>query len=238
MKRRSLSDLDSCSGPAITGASFAVVHETVTGWKDAEEILVRFLHDPDPRRVNGLERPVDDPRRTLATDFPEDGMNAATNLIGNLISRSRFRKTSLQKDRRQAKRHRMDLPARFRICLPSHPELSSAYLAAQVFDLSKLGIGLLADRVECGGLHIMHPWPATSEQCLLEIKILNGDAALTLHGRAAWYSQQEEGEPFGFRIGIKLVDLSPELDKKIRELIELKTRTHELPLPSKPEQGL
>ena len=165
-------------------------------------------------------------------------MNTATSLIGNLISRSRFRKPSLQKDRRQAKRHRMDLPARFRICLPSHPELSSAYLAAQVFDLSKLGVGLLADRVECGGLHIMHPWPATSEQCLLEIKILNGATALTLHGKAAWYSQQEDGEPFGFRIGIKLVDLNPELNERIRALIDLKTRTNEVPSPSEPEKGL
>ena len=88
-------------------------------------------------------------------------------------------------------------------------------------DLSRMGIGLLADSVEDGGLHIMHPWTATSEQCLLEIQILHGKTPLTVHGRVAWYSQHEDAKPFGFRIGIELLDLTLELKESIRELIDL-----------------
>jgi hypothetical protein len=164
-------------------------------------------------------------------------MNTAANAIGNLISKSRFRKPSLQMNRRRAKRHRVDMPARFRIHLPSHPELSSAYLAAQVFDLSKLGIGLLVDTVECGGLHIMHPWPGASEQCQLEIKILCDDTPLVLQGKAVWYSQQEDEEPFGFRIGIELMDLTPELRERIRDLIDLKRSAHDFSPPPEPDKS-
>jgi hypothetical protein len=142
--------------------------------------------------------------------------------IENLLSKSRSEKPSLQKDRRRAKRHRMDVPARFRIYLPSQPEQASADIPAQLIDLSRMGIGLLADSVEGGGLHIMHPWPATSEQCLLEIRILYGETPLVLQGKAAWYSQHEEKKPFGFRIGIELLDLTAELQERIRELIALK----------------
>jgi hypothetical protein len=165
-------------------------------------------------------------------------MNTAANAISNLISRSRFRKPSLQMNRRRAKRYRVDMPARFRIHLPSHPELSSTYLAAQVFDLSKLGVGLLADTVECGGLHIMHPWPGASEQCQLEIKILCGDAPLTVQGKAVWYSQQEDEESFAFRIGIELIDLTPELRERIRNLIDLTRSTQDISPSPEPEKGL
>ncbi len=95
-------------------------------------------------------------------------------------------------------------------------------IAAQIVDLSRTGIGLLADSVEYGGMHIMHPWPATSEQCLLEIKILSGGTPLILHGKAAWYAQHKEKKPFAFRIGIELLDLTAELKDSIRELIALK----------------
>ena len=165
-------------------------------------------------------------------------MNTAANAIGNLISKSRFRKPSLQMNRRRAKRYRMDMPARFRIHLPSHPELSTTYLTAQVFDLSKLGIGLLADSVECGGLHIMHPWPGASEQCQMEIKIQCGDAPLTLQGKAVWYSQQEDEQPFCFRIGVELMDLTPELRERIRDLIDLKRGTNGGSSPPEPEKNL
>ena len=100
-------------------------------------------------------------------------VSTAAIAIENLLSRSRSGHPSPQKDRRRAKRHRMDLPARFRIYLASRPEHSSREIPAQVIDLARTGIGLLADSVENGGLHIMHPWTATSEQCLLEIQILH-----------------------------------------------------------------
>lgn len=149
-------------------------------------------------------------------------MSTAESAIENLLSRSRSGNPSPQKDRRRAKRHRVEIPARFRIYLPSQPEHSSPEISAQTIDLSRTGIGLLADRVENGALHIMHPWPATSEQCLLEIQVLYGETPLTLQGKAAWYSQHEDKEPFRFRIGIELLDLSVELKERIRELIDLK----------------
>jgi hypothetical protein len=165
-------------------------------------------------------------------------MNTSANAIANLISKSRFRKPSLQLNRRRAKRHRIDVPARFRIYLPSHPEMAGTYLPAQVFDLSKLGIGLLAESVECEGLHIMHPWPAASEQCVLEIKVLCDEAPLTLQGRAVWYSQQEEEQPFGFRIGIEFQDLTAEQKTRIRDLIHQKTSTKDVSPPPEPEDSL
>ena len=161
-------------------------------------------------------------------------MNTSTNVIGNLIARSGLRKPSLQKDRRRAKRYRMDVPASFRIYPPSRPEHSSAYLPAQVFDLSKLAMGLFADNVECGGVHIMHPWPVTSEQCLLEIKIQHSEPALTLKGKVVWYSQQEDEEPYCFRIGIELLDVTPETKEGIRKLIDLKASASDVS-PSAPE---
>ena len=150
-------------------------------------------------------------------------MSTAASAIENLLSRSRLGNPSPQKNRRRAKRHRVDMPARFRIYLPSQPEHSSTEISAQVIDLSRMGVGLLADSVENGGLHIMHPWPATSEQCLLEIQVLYGETPLTLQGKAAWYSQHEDkNEPFRFRIGIEFLDLTVELKERIRELIDLK----------------
>jgi len=150
-------------------------------------------------------------------------VSAAASAIENLLSKSRSGNPSPQKDHRRAKRQRMDVPARFRIYLRSCPEHSSTEIPAQVIDLSRMGIGLLADSVEDGGLHIMHPWTATSEQCLLEIQILHGKTPLTVHGKAAWYSQHEDAKPFRFRIGIELLDLTLELKESIRELIDLKT---------------
>jgi len=149
-------------------------------------------------------------------------VSTSASAIENLLSKYRIGEPSLQKDRRRSKRYRMNMPARFRIYVPSRPENSSTEIPAQVIDLSRTGIGLLADSVENAGLHIMHPWPATSEQCLLEIQVVYGKTPLTLQGKAAWYSQHEDKKPFGFRIGIELLYLTVELKERIRELIELK----------------
>jgi hypothetical protein len=149
-------------------------------------------------------------------------VNPSASAIENLLSKSRSEEPCLQKDRRGAKRHPVDVPATFRIYLPSQPDHASEEISARLVDLSRMGMGLLADSVEGAGLHIMHPWPATSEQCLLEIRILDGDRPLVLQGKAAWYSQHEEKKPFGFRIGIQLLDLTAELKESIRELIAQK----------------
>ena len=158
-------------------------------------------------------------------------MNTSASAIENLLSRSRSRQPSPQKNRRRARRYRMDLPVRFRIYLPSCPELSSAHIPGQIFDLSRMGIGLLTDTVESGGLHIMHPWPATSEQCLLEIQILYGQASLMLRGQAVWYSQQEDKKPFAFRVGIQLLDVNAEMKERIRALIDLKASRNDNAAP-------
>lgn len=150
-------------------------------------------------------------------------MNASASAIEQLLSKSRpDARPFLPKELRRAKRYRMDVPARIRIYVPSRPERRSPEISAQVVDLSTMGIGLLADSVEGGGLHIMHPWPATSEQCRLEVQILHGAAPLTLQGKAVWYCQLEDKKRFGFRMGIELTDLTVELQERIRELIAQK----------------
>lgn len=117
----------------------------------------------------------------------------------------------------------MDLAARFRIYLPSQPDRCSGDIPARVVDLSSMGVGLVAERVEERGLHIMHPWPATSEQCCLEIQVVDGKENLSLRGRAAWYAQIEERKPYGFRIGIELLDPTAESRERIRSLIDRKS---------------
>jgi hypothetical protein len=72
----------------------------------------------------------------------------------------------------------------------------------------------------------------------LEIKVLCGDTPLTLQGKAVWYLQQEDEEPFAFRIGIELTDLTPELREGIRDLIDLKRSTHDVSPPPEPEKSL
>lgn len=158
-------------------------------------------------------------------------MNTSISAIENLLAKSRSEKPAAMKDRRRAKRHQVDVPARLRIFLPSRPEHSSRDIPARVVDLSRMGVGLLAESVEDGGLHIMHPWAATSEQCHLEIQVLCGESPLSLQGKAAWYAQLENKKPFGFRIGIELLDLTAESKERIRELIDLKAPGKNSSLP-------
>ncbi len=158
-------------------------------------------------------------------------MSTSISAIENLLARSRSDGPAVQKDRRRTKRHQVDVPARFRIFLHSQPDRSSREIPARVVDLSGMGIGLLAESVEDGGLHIMHPWPATSEQCLLEIRLLCGEVPLSLQGKAAWYSQLDDRKPFGFRIGIELLNPTAESKEMILELIHLKALGKKIPPP-------
>jgi hypothetical protein len=194
--------------------------------------LVRFLHNGRKQeKAAGTSLSPAEDRNAARGTVRGFQVNTPTSAIENLLSKSRSENLSLEKDRRRAKRHRTELPARFRIYLPSCPERSSVDIPAQIIDLSRTGIGLLADSVEDGGMHIMHPWPATSEQCLLEIKILVGETPLILHGKAAWYAQHKEKKPFGFRIGVELLHLTAELKDSIRELIALKAGGKNVSLP-------
>jgi hypothetical protein len=46
------------------------------------------------------------------------------------------------KERRQSERHRMDLPVRFRLYVPSQPERGTLLIPAQLYDISEHGVGL------------------------------------------------------------------------------------------------
>ena len=148
-------------------------------------------------------------------------MKTSVQHIGRLISRAELRRPSLKDRRRRGHRYRLDLSNRFRIYVPSRVELSSPFLPARIYDLYEHGMGLLADAVEWKGLHILHFWPETIEQCLLEIQIPYRGEIITLKGKAAWYLQQENQEPHAFRIGIQFLDLTRELRALIRKIIHL-----------------
>ncbi len=125
----------------------------------------------------------------------------------------------MQTDRRRFKRHRLELPIKFRIYLPSRPDSSSTFLSAQIYDLSQSGMRLLTNVVQSGALHIFHPDPTTPEQSHLEIEIPDGDQTLTLTGRVVWYDRNTEDHPYSFRAGVEFLDIGPDDRKRIQSLI-------------------
>lgn len=125
-----------------------------------------------------------------------------------------------RRDRRQSERNGLALPVRFRIYLPSHPEIASPFLPGQLHNYSHEGLGLLTNAIHSNSLHAFHPIPTTSEQCLLEIKVPNQGEDLTLHGRVVWYDRNEEEHPFLFRVGIRLLDPTKDLRRQIETTIK------------------
>lgn len=118
----------------------------------------------------------------------------------------------------------MDLPVEFRIYLPSCPEIASSFLSGRIYDHSQDGVALLTHTIHANSLHMFHPTTITAEQCLLEIRIPNGDKGLTLHGRVIWYDRIDEQGPFLFRVGIQLL----EQPKDLRRQLETSVREHQL----------
>ena len=155
-------------------------------------------------------------------------MNTSTSLIGRIMSKTGFRKTAEAKDRRRSKRHRIDRPVRVRMHLPSRPEDPSPELPAQLYDISEHGLGLLTDSIEWEGLHMIDPNMQTSEKCILEIELPYDDQPLKLRGKAVWYIRHPEGIPFVFRVGVEFDDATPELRKKIKNLINLHVTAAEI----------
>jgi hypothetical protein len=129
------------------------------------------------------------------------------------------RKTALQKERRRFKRHRTDLPARFRIVLPSRPGDATAFYAARISDLSEGGLRMLTDTVRVDELHIFQPAPTTFEQSVLDIEIAGAEAPLTVCARVVWYDRAAEGSPFSFQAGVQFVDLTPEQKEAVLGLL-------------------
>lgn len=132
------------------------------------------------------------------------------------------------RERRQSRREGLDLPVHFRIYLPSSPDTASPLLPGQLQDFSHQGIALLTNSIHSDRLHVFHPMPTTSEQCLLEIRIPCRGEELTLHGKVIWYDRNTEENPFLFRVGIKLLDNA----KELRKQIEASLREHVSPADS------
>jgi hypothetical protein len=148
-------------------------------------------------------------------------MQTSTGLLGRIISKTGLLKPGVQKERRCSKRYRLDLPIRFRIYLPSCLDRSSPFLRARLYDLSELGVGLLTNTMEYGGLNIMDPSRETSEHSRLEIELPYGEGPLRLHGKAIWYLRNPEGHPYVFRIGVQFHEISMDQKKAIQRLIQL-----------------
>jgi len=122
-------------------------------------------------------------------------------------------------ERRRLPRHRIDLPARFRIRTLKHPPRVSSFIVARVYDLSEIGVRLLSDQVLADGLHVLRPDYATSEHPVLDIEIEAGGAPLLLKGKVIWYDRTPPDSALSFEIGVEFADTDEDLRSRIRNLI-------------------
>jgi len=129
--------------------------------------------------------------------------------------------TILHKERRRTKRFRLDLLTRFRIIPPSHPDKASSFLAAQIYDLSEGGMRILTNTVHAEGLHIFHATVSPPEQCILEIRIVDLDPPLTIHGKVVWYDKMEQDPSYEFQIGLEFVNLTKDQQETIRTILKI-----------------
>lgn len=156
-------------------------------------------------------------------------MVTSPNLLERIMSKTGFRKTAEKKERRRSKRHRIDRPVRFRMYLPSQPGNPSPEIPAQLYDISEHGLGLLTDCIEWEGLHMIDPNMQTSEKSILEVEIPYDEEPLWLKGKAVWYIRHPEGIPFVFRVGVEFVEVTPEVRRNIRNVIDLHVTAAEIP---------
>ena len=156
-------------------------------------------------------------------------MNTSSNLIERIMSKTRFRKTAGKKEQRRSKRHRINRPVRFHMYLPSRPDERSPALSANLYDISEHGMGLLTDTIKWETLHMIDPNMQTSEKCILEVEIPYDDEPLRIKGKAVWYIRHPEGIPYVFRIGVEFVDLTAEIRRNIRNLINVHVAAVEIP---------
>lgn len=112
------------------------------------------------------------------------------------------------------------MPLKFRLFLPSRPDVSSPFHDARLHDLSPNGMGLLTNLVQSDALHILNPDLSASEQCHLEIELPEGEQTLTLVGRAVWYDSHPEEQAYAFQVGIEFVNIGAKERKRIQALIK------------------
>ena len=141
----------------------------------------------------------------------------------------------MQIDRRRFKRYQLELPVKFRIYLPSRPDVSSTFHSAQLHDISQSGMRFLTNVVQSGDLHIFHPDMTASEQSHLEIEVPDGEQTLTLTGKVVWYDRNTEEHPYSFRVGVEFVDTPSEDQERIQSLIKRELFTS--PTPSSGESA-
>ena len=123
-----------------------------------------------------------------------------------------------ERERRRKERHRVDLPARFSLFVPSRPRVRSRSLEARTYDISEGGIRLLSAAVQADGLHVLNPATAPCEQCALSIEIETPAGVLAVCGQVVWYDRSSPHDIFPFQMGIRFIDVPPEIRERIREL--------------------
>ena len=148
-------------------------------------------------------------------------MNTSTGLLKRIMSKTGLYNAQPQVERRQSKRHKIDMPLKYRIFLPSCPAIRTPLLTARIYDLSEHGIGLLTNILDRDGLHIFDPSQQTAEQCHLQIELPYDEEPLVLNGRAAWYIQNPSGHSFLYRVGIQFVGINADIRKKIANFINI-----------------
>ena len=140
-------------------------------------------------------------------------------IIERLISKIGLWKSSSKDHRGRDHRYPLELSIQYRLYLPSRVDVFSHFITARTYDLYEHGMGMLADAVGAEGFHILHSWPETMEQCLMEIEIPCRGEVITLKGKAVWYHQQPNEAHLTFRVGVHFLDLTAERRAEIREII-------------------
>jgi hypothetical protein len=155
-------------------------------------------------------------------------MNSSPGILEKLFIKTGFKKPPVGKERRRSKRYRVELPIQFRVFLRSRPEISTSFHPARLFDISEHGLGMLIQTIRFDGLHITKLDAKTSEECLLEIQIPFDPEPLVLKGRMIWYIQTPEYDPYILRVGVSLVDMSPDQKKKLLNFIGICVHANEI----------
>ena len=157
-------------------------------------------------------------------------MNTARSLFRRL-----FRKGGTETDpvapgqeRRRSKRHRVELPARFRVLLRSSPEISTTMMPAQLFDISEHGAGLLIETMQFDGFHITRIDSRMSEECLFEIEIPYGFEPIRVLARLIWYIQTPDYPPYLLRLGLAFQEPGFETRRKLRSYIHICEHANEM----------
>lgn len=148
-------------------------------------------------------------------------MNGSTGIVERLLVRTGFRKPAVTEERRRSKRYRVDLPVEFRVFMRSRPDAATGFHPGRLYDVSEHGVGMLVKSVQFEGLTVPRLDATTSEDCLLEIRVPFHPAPLSLKGRMIWYIQTPQYDPYVLRVGVSLLEMSPEQKKRYLGFIDI-----------------